>query len=163
MPVQNYVVARGQVGQYGEGSVLPRFVFEAAAGNAPADKRAAAVAEMVERGIIAPTDAPVNRDIAPPVPRGRAAAAGVSEDAAAELDRLRAAVADLTADRDAHQARAAHAETRRDALAAEIAAYVEANSHLRGACEEHQSARDGLEKRVAALTADLEAATAPAA
>lgn len=158
MPVENFVILRGQHGRYGEGSVLPRFVFEEAAG-ANAEARAAVVAEMVARGQIAPTGLPVNRDIAPPVKLG--AAADPDAGLKAEFDRLRSERDDLLADRDAHANRAAKAQASQEAMQREVAKYVAENSELRAAVTEREGRIAELERETATLRADLEAATAP--
>lgn len=169
--LQNYRVTKYQMGRYRQGNVLPRYVVEAAAGNADEATRAAVVAEMVARGEIVPTDDPVNCDIAPPVARGAAAVpSGLSGEVAGELNRLRADADDLRADRDAHKARADAAEARRDAVAAEIVRYVEENGRLREAAAALRADLDAatatlakLDAEAAQLRADLEAATAPPA
>lgn len=155
--IENYIVLRGQHGQYGEGSVLPRFVFEEAAG-ANLEARARVVAEMVERGQIAPTGLPVNRPVAKPVKLG--AAVDPNRDVKAEFDRLRAANEELATASEAHQNRADKAAAEKEALAQEIAKYVTENTELRAAVKDRDewvaaltAERDDLRKQVEALTA----------
>lgn len=161
--IENFLVKITGAGRYPAGSVVPRYVIEAAAGNADAETRARVVAEMVERGTIVPTSLPVNVDIAPPIPRGVAPVGGISDQAAEELNRLRKDLGAAVSDRDAHASRAAEAVTRRDALAAELAKYVEANGHLTKIVADHEATIARLETKVEELESVLDDATAPTA
>jgi hypothetical protein len=165
--VQNYKVMIHQLGRYPHGSVLPRYVIERAAGNADQSVRDAVVREKVERGEILPTNEPVNVDLAPPVPRGEAAK-DRPEDVLGEVDRLRKALADVTADRDHHKSDAAGLRAQATAINAEIAKYVVADNHWRNlvaakdeALAAAAAANAELRADVERLTQDLEQATAP--
>ena len=153
--IQNYTVNLTQLGAFPKGSVLPRYILEAAAGAGDKAARERVVAEMIERGVVTPTHAPVNVDLAPPVASVSVPIGRIPDEVAAELDRLRKANTALENDRDAHEARANEAMARRDSLMAEIAKYVEANSHLDQVCKE-------LQERIAELEKELDEATAPA-
>jgi predicted RNase H-like nuclease (RuvC/YqgF family) len=139
---QNYLVKASQFGRYVRGDVVPG--YEVTAGHD--------AAFLVERGVVAPTDRAVTVEVVPKAP----AAAAVPDDVYAERNRLFAENAGLREDLERHAGRAAELERHRDALKAEIGRYVETNAHLAAACEEHQ-------QKIEQLTAELEAATAPAA
>lgn len=152
--MQNYRVAGG-FGSYKPGSVLPEWAVA----------RAGPVEEQVARGIVEPTSDPVNVDLRVPEPKTSTDPAPSVVD---ELNRLRKENESLASDnrtllaqRDSYQRNVAD----RDRALGNQTADIE---HLKRACEEHQAARDELEKRVAELTtenaalrADLDAATAP--
>lgn len=99
---------------------------------------------LVGRGVVSPTDRPVSVEVAPK----RAAPAAAPDDVYAERNRLFEENAKLQADVKALAGQLDETRGQRDGLRAEIARYAEANSHL--------------ESRAKELTAELEAATAPA-
>lgn len=177
MPAQNYEVQVYLFGEWPRGTVLPEFAVLWAGGK---------IDEYVERGVVVPTRKPVPEAVTARLREMagvRAAAAKASGQAqkaaddvtAAELEALRTRCASLEEAVETAQKLADDIEAKRLGLVAELADYVDKNRHLEVACEEHQKAVDrlaqenaavkaeaaGLAKKVAELTADLEAATAP--
>ena len=175
MAAQNYRVEIHQFGEWTRGTVLPEFVCLWAFGEQDADPKEQ-IGELVGRNIVAPTrDEPTKatldrvREItgARQKARARAEASAVPESAQVEIETLRSKVREHADAADALTLRAEAAEKRAKSLADELTDYVERNAHLSKVCDEHQEARDHLEKQLAALKAEhekvLEAVTAPAA
>lgn len=179
MAAQNYAVDVYQFGEWSRGTVIPEYVALWAFGESTAtdtEGRQKQIHELVERSIIKPTRAEVAaptlariKEIAGVKAKVKAATAvPVPDHAMAEIDSLRGQIRAQADQIEAEAARANAAEGREKALSAELVDYVEKNAHLSAACEDHQTARDSLEKQLkevttknAELTAELEAATTP--
>lgn len=148
--VQNYRVSGVQwFGAYKAGSVLPGWVVE----------RAGPVAELVGRGIVTPTNDPVNVSLRVPEPKKDA---DPSPAVVEEGNRLRAECERLAADNALLAKQVAALRSSLEARDKSLGLQTETVEHLKAACEEHQAARDDLEKKVAQLTAELDQLTAPA-
>jgi len=130
---QNLLVNVTAFGAYQRGDVIPEYE----AGGHDLDF-------LIARGVVARTDQAVSVEVAPKA----ASAPAVPDDVYAERNRLFQENAGLQAEAKGLAGQLDETRRQRDGLRAEIARYVEANAHL--------------EARVKELTAELEAATAPA-
>lgn len=136
---QNYRV-KCSFGQYNPGDVVPGYVVEVGH-----DYRA-----MIDMGLVEPTDVAVNvRVIAPTVPE-KAAPDSVYD------ERNNLVVENKRLSEAAAQFKGANVSLERDkaALSAQLGQHVTDAAHLKAACEDHQQARDVLEKRVAELESE---------
>jgi hypothetical protein len=136
---QNYAI-HCSFGQYGPGDVVPAYVVEVGH-----DYQA-----LIEKGLFEPTDRPVNvRVVAPAVPKESAPDSVYDErnKLVVENKRLSEAVEQLTGANKA-------IERDKAALTAQLGQHVADAAHLKAACEDHQQARDALEKRVAELESE---------
>ncbi len=148
---QNYkVVGVRYFGAYKEKSVLPEWVVA----------RAGSVAELIARGVVEPTNDPVNVELRVPEPK-----AGIApEPPAALVDELNASRTEATRLAGELKSAGELLESLRSQLSARdksLGKQTDDIEHLKAACDDHQAARDKAEKEVAELTAQLEAATAP--
>lgn len=137
MAVQNYRVNVSLYGPYPGGSVLPEYVARAAG----------PIEEQIAQGIIEPTSAAVNVELMPMTPKPPAQAA--PDLIIEKLNAARKESASLREDLEAALGRAQHAEGQCAALEAELARYVEVNTHLSKAAEDHQAKIDELEAELA--------------
>lgn len=146
---QNYEVQVHAFGQYPRGAVVPEWVV----------RGAGSVREQVARGIVRPTDAAVNVDL------HKLGTPAVGSDFGATVDevhRLRLQVGELKETLAQQTARAEAAEAAHAALRDATIQLTDENAHLGQACDDHQARAEQLERQVAELTAQLDAATAPA-
>jgi hypothetical protein len=153
--VQNYAIAPGHQLILGgrlhaEGDVLPQWYAD----------RDSGLAARLKVGCLVPTSRPATAGLPAP-------AAKVAEDPTPglleEVDRLGRENAAFAASNKALGERNAALEGQVETLTKALGEQTAENAHLRAACDDHQAAREALEKKVAELTAELEAATAPAA
>lgn len=157
---QNYEIVRGRHGGFDTGSVLPSFVFEEA-GGVNVEARARIVPDMLSRGLIVPTNKPVNREIAPPKPLGKTNPNAGKAELQTAIDQLNKDKAALSAVYDATQKQLEASQSAHEAIKTEIAKYVESAAHWQRVAEEKDKTIADLKEEIAVLKNDLESATAP--
>ena len=156
--IQNYVTLVYAFGDWERNTVLPEFVVLWAYGPGPFtdEQRKAAIKEMVDRKMIAPTRDQVAKETLDKIRKitetrkvkAQPEPDTVPEAAQLEIQELKA---QLQAERDAAAAlelRATGAEGKAQALLNEIADYVQAHSELTGLSDRQAARIDDLEKQL---------------